>query len=267
MTITLVVPIYNEEPFLRRCLGSIVNQTVQFDEVILVDDCSTDKSGEIAREYACENGWRLIVNLENYGLSYSRNCGFMETALDGYIAFLDADDEFVLGACEKMHRAIEKYPHEGFLQFNHLRHYAPINKTVRKYDNRAGVFGIKNIHDCQCWWSSWNKVIKRKALKFYYREELGKFGEDGVFMLEHLLQGARIRTIDADTVIHHFENKHSLTKIKGKKELALLDRVQREILAEHCGVDEPFENIAAIFKCIEASYNNTNYKAIREGRE
>ena len=266
MTITLIVPIYNEEPFLRRCLDSIVNQTVQFDEVILVDDCSTDKSLWIATDEAERNGWRLISNAKNGGLSYSRNVGIMNAASD-YIAFLDADDEFVLDACEKMHKAIEKYPREDFLQFNHLRHYAPINKIVRKYDNRAGVFDIKNIHDCQCWWGSWNKVIKRKAIKFYYREELGKFGEDGVFMLEHLLQGARIRTIDADTVIHHFENKHSLTRIKGKKELALLDRVQREILAEHCGVDEPFENIAAIFKCIEDCQNNPHYKAIREGRK
>ena len=166
-----------------------------------------------------------------------------------------------------MHKAIEQYPKENFFQFNHLRHYAEINKTVKKYDNRAGRFDVKNLHDCACWWGAWNKVMRKSAITKLLREELGKYGEDGVWILELVLDGARIRTIDNEIVIHHFENPNSLTKIKGKRQIELLDKAQREILAEHCGVDEPIENIMAIIKCIETCQENPIYKAIRESQD
>ena len=266
MTITLIVPIYNEEPFLRRCLDSIENQTVKFDEVILVDDCSTDNSVSVATQYAFRNDWRLIVNKRNMGLSYTRNIGIKKAKSD-YVAFLDSDDELTVNACEIMHDAIKQHKKYDMLQFNHLRHYAKINKTVKKYDNRDGAFDIRNIHDCACWWGAWNKVMKKSSISKLLRVELGKYGEDGVWILELLLDGKAIRTIDKETIIHYFDNQHSLTKSKGKRELALLDKVQREILAEHCGIDEPFENIRAIVKCIETCQDNPIYKAIRESND
>ena len=266
MTITLIVPIYNEEPFLERCLKSIENQTVKFDEVILIDDKSTDKSAQIAYEFAFKNGWRQILNANNRGLSYTRNVG-IKKANSEYVTFLDSDDELTVDACEIMHNAIKQHKKYDMLQFNHLRHYAKINKTVKKYDNRDGAFDIRNIHDCACWWGAWNKVMKKSSISKLLREELGKYGEDGVWILELALDGKDIRTIDKETIIHHFDNQNSLTKSKGKRELALLDKAQREILAKHCGVDEPFENIRAIVKCIETCQDNPIYKAIRESEE
>lgn len=266
MTITLVVPIYNEEPFLHRCLDSIENQTVKFDEVILIDDYSTDNSVRIATQYAFNNNWRLIVNKRNMGLSYGRNLGIKKANSD-YVAFLDSDDELTVDACEIMHNAISRFSNDDMIQFNHLRHYAKINKTVKKHDNRDGLFDIHNIHDCECWWGAWNKVMKKSSISKLLREELGKYGEDGVWILELALDGKNIRTIDKETIIHHFDNQNSLTKSKGKRELALLDKAQREILAEHCGVDEPLENIRAIVKCIETCQDNPIYKAIRESEE
>lgn len=266
MTIAIIVPIYNEEPFLRRCLKSIENQTVPFDEVILVDDASTDGSRGIVEHNAVHLGWKMILHDKNFGLSRSRNDGIKKAKSD-YVTFLDSDDEILPDTCEKMHRAIEKYPEANFIQFNHLRHYAKINKTVKKYDNRAGVYDVNNLQECACWWSAWNKIMRRSAITKLLREELGKYGEDGVWILELVLDGARIRTIDDETVIHHFENPNSLTKSKGKRQIELLDKAQREILAEHCGVDEPIENIKAIIKCIEICQENPIYKAIRESQD
>ena len=263
MTITLIVPIYNEEPFLRRCLDSIENQTVKFDEVILIDDKSTDKSAQIAYEFAFKNGWRQILNANNRGLSYTRNVG-IKKANSEYVTFLDSDDELTLNACEIMHEAIEQYSKENILQFNHLRHYAKFNKTVKRYANRNNRFNIANLNDCECWWGVWNKLIRKSAITKLMREELSKFGEDGIWILELALDGEIIHTIDKETVIHHFENEHSLTKSKGKREIEALDKVQREILAEHCGVDEPFENILTIIECIKTCQENPIYKAIRE---
>lgn len=266
MTITLIVPIYNEEPFLERCLRSIEKQTVKFDEVIMIDDRSTDNSVWVATQYAFRNDWRLIVNKRNMGLSYTRNVG-IKKAKSEYVTFLDSDDELTLDACEIMHKAIEQYPKENFFQFNHLRHYARINKTVKKYDNRAGRFDVKNLHDCACWWGAWNKLMRKFAITKLLREELGKYGEDGVWILELVLDGAKIRTIDRETIIHHFENPNSLTKSKGKRQIELLDKAQREILAKHCGVDEPIENILAIIESIKICQENPIYKAIRESND
>lgn len=268
MTISLIVPIYNKAPFLRRCLDSIKNQTEAFDEVILIDDGSTDGSDRIMVEYLADMmglGWS-VISQKNQGVSKARNAG-VEYATSDFIVFLDADDELLPDACEIMHEAIKQYPHENFMQFNHLRHYAKINKTVKKYDNRSGVFNAENLQTCQCWWGVWNKVIKREALRFDFRPELRKFGEDGVFILEHILYGARIRTIDKETVIHHFEDLNSLTKSKGKAELLVLDRVHRGILAKRCDLDEPWANIKLIVDCIENCQTNPHYKALRGRRD
>lgn len=262
MTIAIIVPIYNEEPFLHRCLKSIENQTVPFNEVILVDDASTDGSLKIAKEYEKIGGWHVIKNKENKGLSHSRNIGIKKAKSD-YVTFLDSDDEILPDTCEKMHRAIEKYPEANFIQFNHLRHYAKINKTVKKYDNRFGWVTAANLQPCQCWWGAWNKVVKKSAIKFYFRDKLARFGEDGIWVLEHILAGEKILCIDEDTVIHHFENLNSLTKSKTLKELNALDEIQREVLAEHCGVDEPLDNIRAIMMCIEDCQSNPNYRQLR----
>lgn len=263
--ISIIVPIYNEKPFLERCFKSIENQTMKFDEVILIDDCSTDGSIDVALEYARKNNWRSFFNKQNHGLSFVRNVG-IKNATSEYVTFLDSDDELMIDACEKMKQTIARYPKENFFQFNHLRHYAVLNKTVKKYDNRDGKFDISNLTECACWWGAWNKVMRKSAITKLLREELGKYGEDGVWILELALDGAKIRTIDKETIIHYFENPQSLTKSKGKREIALLEKAQREILAEHCGVDEPIENIFTIVECIKGCQTNTYYKAIREAK-
>lgn len=269
--IYLIVPIHNEEPFLERCLSSIANQMADDIRVVLINDGSTDKSGEIAKRYADEWAWELITHDKNQGLSTSRNDG-LELALneahaDDWIAFLDSDDELTPEAFSIMRDAIEDHPGADWLQFNHLRHYARIDKTVKKYDNRDGLFDIANIDRCNCWWGAWNKIVRKSAIRHFFSNRLERYGEDGVWMLEHLLDGARIHTVDQETVIHHFENPNSLTKSKTKRELEALDRVQREMLAAHSGPDEPWENIKALVHAIETCQANPIYKAIREGKE
>ena len=112
MTITLVVPIYNAEKYLRRCLDSIANQTKPFDEVILIDDGSTDGSNAIAAEYA---GFKLHT-FKNEGLAVARNRG-TKLATSEYIAYLDADDELMPDACEIMRKTAKRCPKNDIIQF------------------------------------------------------------------------------------------------------------------------------------------------------
>ena len=93
--ISVIVPIYNVEKYVRKCLESLKNQTMKQIEVIMVDDGSTDRSGEIAEEYVSEPGawpvFSLIRHEENRGLSAARNTG-LDVARSQWIMFVDSDD-------------------------------------------------------------------------------------------------------------------------------------------------------------------------------
>lgn len=89
--LTVVVPVYNVEKYLSKCVDSILNQTLSVDEIILVDDGSTDKSGLIADDYAKKYDIIKVVHQKNGGLSAARNTGINLATME-YIAFVDSDD-------------------------------------------------------------------------------------------------------------------------------------------------------------------------------
>lgn len=91
VAISVIIPIYNVEKFLPRCLDSVINQTFSNIEIICINDGSTDKSGKILAKYAANDPRFLVITQENKGLSVSRNNG-LETASGNYVFFLDADD-------------------------------------------------------------------------------------------------------------------------------------------------------------------------------
>ena len=94
MEISLIVPVYNVEPYLRRCLDSVLAQTFTGFEVILVDDGSTDASGRICDEYAEKDARFRVIHKQNGGVSSARNEG-IQASRGRYLAFLDSDDELV----------------------------------------------------------------------------------------------------------------------------------------------------------------------------
>lgn len=91
MEITVVIPVYNVSAYLRKCVDSVIAQTFKDYEIILVDDGSTDNSGEICDEYANKYPFISVIHQENKGLGGARNTG-IEAAKGKYIYFLDSDD-------------------------------------------------------------------------------------------------------------------------------------------------------------------------------
>ncbi len=89
--ISVVVPVYNVEKYLEKCINSILNQTFKNYELILVDDGSTDKSGKICDDYLKKNSQIKLIHKKNGGLSDARNAGIV-IALGEYITFVDSDD-------------------------------------------------------------------------------------------------------------------------------------------------------------------------------
>ena len=105
--ISVIVPMYNVEEFLPRCIDSIINQTHKNIEIILVDDGSPDRSGEIAEEYAEKDERIKVIHQENRWLGGARNSG-MRIATGKYVLFVDSDDYIRLDMCELLFNKIEK---------------------------------------------------------------------------------------------------------------------------------------------------------------
>ena len=90
--VSVILPIYNVEKYLRKCLDSVINQTLKDIEIICINDCSADNCENIILEYAKKDGRIKIINNEkNYGIGFSRNIGINESSGE-YISFIDADD-------------------------------------------------------------------------------------------------------------------------------------------------------------------------------
>ena len=90
--ISIIVPVYNAEQYLRRCIDSILNQSFTDFELILIDDGSKDKSSDICDEYAAKDSRVRIFHKENGGVSSARNVG-LDNSCGEWVAFVDADDE------------------------------------------------------------------------------------------------------------------------------------------------------------------------------
>lgn len=103
--ISAIIPVYNVEPYLEECLESVLGQSQPFDEIILVNDGSTDGSGEICRRYDSAHPETILIEQENSGLSEARNAA-MARATGDYALFIDSDDWISEKTCETLKRTI-----------------------------------------------------------------------------------------------------------------------------------------------------------------
>lgn len=156
--VSVIVPIYNVEKYVRKCLESLKNQTMKEVEIICIDDGSTDSSGRIADEYKTNPKFR-IIHTENKGLSAARNRGIDEADAD-WIMFVDSDDWVDKDFC--------RVPYEAALKYNAdlvcFKAYT-ISRLgrVRKHEEIDTPTGIVNEMVAHGYggWSVWNKLYKR----------------------------------------------------------------------------------------------------------
>lgn len=106
--VSIIVPIYNTEKYLEECLDSLINQTLKDIEIILVNDGSKDKSGDICKKYKLLDKRIKLIEQNNYGQSIARNKG-LELATGEYVLFVDSDDYISHKACEVLFKTAKKY--------------------------------------------------------------------------------------------------------------------------------------------------------------
>ena len=156
--VSVIVPIYNVEKYLEKCINSLLSQTLEDIQIILVNDGSKDNSGNIAKECEKNNKNRIIyVEKENGGLSDARNYG-LKYATGDFIAFLDSDDYIEKNAYEEMYnKAIEE--NADYVECDFIWEF-PNKIRVDKqypYKNKKEMLSFVRV-------VAWNKLIKRQLI-------------------------------------------------------------------------------------------------------
>ena len=229
MKISVIVPYRNAAPWLVRCLNSLTDNEGDF-EFILVNDRSEDAGPEIVKQYAAlDDRFVVLDNQRGPGVSGARNTG-LDAVKGDYTTFLDADDKFIDNAFSTLKREINASKSADMIQFNHLRHYHEINKTVLKYTNDGGVYKADALP--LMWFGVWNKLFRSEFIKDVRFDERLQYGEDGLFVLECLSKGADIFHAEKQSVVvvHSFVNKMSLSKVKTSDDLIKQIRVYEEFM-------------------------------------
>ena len=185
LKISVIIPVYNVEKFLRECLDSVVNQTMRDIEIICVNDGSTDGSLDILKEYAKKDDRIIVINQTNGFVGSARNNG-LKIAKGEYIQFVDSDDYLELNACETAYKYALLY-NADVVVFG----YKNFPEQVGNIKNRRGtglkykevnVFhgGLKSgRHLCNC--IPWNKLFRHEIIKGCYFPEWLRFRDDEHF--------------------------------------------------------------------------------------
>ena len=194
--LSIIIPVYNVEKYLERCLDSVLNQTFDDIEIICVNDCSTDNSLNILNKYKNKDKRLKIINLlQNQGVSYARNMG-MEFASGDYIAFLDSDDSWKSNLAETTLNAITKNSFDIVIFGHNLYKNGTYYPDKQKNESikaciENGICKKSNNHFVNVVWDKIYKVnfLKNNLIKF--DTQLTQ-AEDVLFSLESLSKSPKI---------------------------------------------------------------------------
>ena len=194
--VSVIIPVYNVEPYLRRCLDSLANQTLKDIEIICINDCSPDNSLSILKEYAEKDERINIIDFkENQGVSVARNTG-IEIAKGEYIGFVDPDDYVDLDFYEKLHKKA-KETDADMVKAGQKRKKVGWIKEYPYFvcKNKSKYYDILN-HTCYIY-----RVNFLKKYQINYPKGI-KFSEDTVFLAKTLFYSNKIEIVD--NVFYHY---------------------------------------------------------------
>ncbi len=169
MKVSIIIPVYNVAPYIKRCLDSVVAQTFQDIECILVDDCGTDNSIKIVQQYIDNYRGHILFKFvhheKNLGLSGARNTG-IRIATSEWLYFLDSDDAITPTCLTTLLALKDKYSDVDFVQGNLLDEKGGISNygfnNIPEYCNNLAT--IENIMLQNVITSAWNRLVKRSLL-------------------------------------------------------------------------------------------------------
>lgn len=203
--ISIVVPVYNAEKYLMKCLDSLIKQTFSSIEIICVNDESTDKSEKILDKYAKHDQRIVVINQKNTGASGARNTGIKNSGGE-YIMFVDSDDWLDLDTCEVAYSVAMKYKAD-VVMWSYIREYEEISKPKIIFNNELIEFDKNSVRtnlfryflgpigkelskpenmeflNPVCMKLYKTNLIKENNVRLYDIKKIGT-GEDGLFNLQ-----------------------------------------------------------------------------------
>ena len=225
--ISIIVPVYNVENYLRQCLDSIMGQTYQNFECLLINDGSPDHSAVICREYVSKDSRFLYFEKENGGVSSARNLG-IEHSKGEYITFIDSDDWVDSDYLEVLYNALidenADISVSTYKRFHMADNCWYFHCFQRGYDKKTFT-GLELIDKLQLlssfdhsYGSTWGKLVKSVRVETIRFNEETTLGEDMEFWYKLYLISDKIVYVNKDTYIYRTSNdeyKHfELEKIR-----------------------------------------------------
>ncbi len=236
--ISVIIPVYNVEEYLKECVDSVLSQTYENYEIILINDGSTDSSGKICDEYAEKNDKISVVHKENGGLSDARNKG-LSLANGKYVYFLDSDDYIIPEAFAELVLIIEK-ENSDFVFFD-AKSFEDGNKSfnieqryIRKkeYGAAKGEEVLMNLLDNKEYHSAVPLCFIKKAFleKARLRFITGIFYEDTVFTYELFMLSNMVSYCSKALYHRRYRKASIMTSPKSQKYFDSICRVYEEVL-------------------------------------
>ncbi|PMC01165.1 MULTISPECIES: glycosyltransferase family 2 protein [Streptococcus] len=235
-TISIIIPVYNVENYLRSCLDSVLSQTYKDFEVLMVNDGSTDSSGAICQEFAERDSRFHYFEKENGGLSDARNYG-LDRAKGHYITFLDSDDFLFEDYLENLYHASRLSDSDitigGYCRFGDSNFYF--------YNDRFKSDSLVSLKDFQAiqyldsmldvtfltFSTAWGKLFKRELfseLRFPY----GKYAEDQFLIWKLYMKADKIYVFNGASYVYRM-NPSGLSNIFTLKHLDYIDALEERI--------------------------------------
>ncbi len=212
MKVSVVIPIYNVSKYIERCLLSVLNQTWQDLEIILVNDCTPDNSMEIVERviasYSCAQYIKILVHEKNRGLSAARNTGIME-ATGEYLYFLDSDDYIPERSIELLAKEAERNLSDfviGNYEIAGNKRWAPPLSLDTGYYSGNAVILSHYIHD-KWYVMAWNKLVNRVFLQqnnLYFQE--GVVHEDDLWSFKLACTANSMSVVDAVSYFYFIQS-------------------------------------------------------------
>ena len=214
--VSIVVPVYNVEKYLRECLDSLVNQTLEDVEIICVNDGSTDSSLQILEEYASKDSRIKIFNQKNQGVSAARNFG-IKNVNGKYLTFVDADDWIELNALEILYKTIEERKTEMLIfSFKNYFSTTDIVKDDRLlFANKNDINFLNAYEDIfNSPMGTWGKIYKTDLIKkneILFPLDI-QCGEDRPFYINACICAKNIAVLDEPLYYYRRNILGSLTQ-------------------------------------------------------
>ncbi|MGN9161722.1 glycosyltransferase family 2 protein [Clostridium sulfidigenes] len=225
--ISIIVPVYNVEKYIHKCVDSILNQTFKDFELILIDDGSTDSSGEICDEYGELDERVIVIHKENGGVSSARNLG-IRLAKGEYIGFIDSDDDIEINMHNEFILKCENFKYDLVVcSFKIINTISKIIKNaemlnihvdyIKKKDIEKNILP-KLLSQESCYgygmYSVCNKIYKREFIvsNRLIFDEVRNHGEDLIFNINVITKVESMVLINKQLYNYYIRNRYSLSR-------------------------------------------------------